>query len=285
MLENPSFSIEDFAQKMTDEHDYPDAFVGMKTELEEAIKLERKRKPSYWKEALDDLMYTLNFHAELMPAEDHRVLHSKILPFVMNVIAAMPLLSARMLLALHDCGKLEIVPGMAEIDNPEEGATSTRVVVKNDDKEYSIEYRMFIDCSGQGSVEPADFPFPSLANEVREARAFFSNDVNAREINEGDPKIRIERGKYLSAIGGVDIDRNYRLIGSQGLPSRRLADIAFPHTTGIRPYSYGLQACNDTARFYVEGLLADLLPLVESTANKIRLTGRSHVKFPTATRH
>jgi hypothetical protein len=260
LLESPSFSIEDFAQKMTDKHDYPDAFVGMKTELEETIKLERKRKPSYWKEALDDLMYTLNFHAELMPAEDHLVLHSKILPFVMNVIAAMPILSARMLLALHDSGKLEIVPGMAEIDNPEEGATSTRVAVKNDDKEYSIEYRMFIDCSGQGSLEPANFPFPSLAfSEIREARAFFTNDYDAREITEGDSNTRVEGKRYLSAIGGVDIDRNYRLIGSDGLPSTRIADIAFPHTTGIRPYSYGLQACNDTARFYVEGFLADLL--------------------------
>jgi hypothetical protein len=178
-------------------------------------------------------------------------------------------LSARMLLALHAGGKLEIVPGKAEIDNPEQAATSTRVVVKNDDKEYSIEYRMFIDCSGQGSLEPAKYPFPSLASgEIREARAFFTND-NARKNTEGDPKIRIEGGRYSSAIGGVDIDRNYRLIGSDGLPSTHIADIAFPHTTGIRPYSYGLQACNDTARFYVEGLLADLLPLVESTANRI----------------
>ena len=118
-LQNPSFNIEDFAKTMTEKHDYPDAFAGMKTELEEAIKLERKRKPSYWKESLDDLMYTLNFHAELMPAEDHLVLHTTILPFVMNVIAAMPIPSARMLLALHDSGKLEIVPGTAEIDIPE----------------------------------------------------------------------------------------------------------------------------------------------------------------------
>ena len=49
-----------------------------------------EHKPIHWKETIDDLIYTLNFHAELMPAEDHLTLKSLVMPFLMNVIAAMP---------------------------------------------------------------------------------------------------------------------------------------------------------------------------------------------------
>ncbi len=37
---------------------------------------------------------------------------------------------------------------------------------------------------------------------------------------------------------------------SDGKPHERIQDIAFPHATGVRPYSYGLQAC-DAAAFIV----------------------------------
>ena len=53
------------------------------------------------------LFYTLNYHAELLPAEDHLALRSTVMPFLMNVIAALPLRSARMLLALDKAGILD----------------------------------------------------------------------------------------------------------------------------------------------------------------------------------
>ena len=41
------------------------------------------------------------------------------------------------------------------------------------------------------------------------------------------------------------------MIGESGEPNRRIYDIAFPHALGVRPYSYGLQACNHTAGMVV----------------------------------
>ena len=51
--------------------------------------------------------------------------------------------------------------------------------------------------------------------------------------------------------GGIDIDAVYRIIGADGISNPRIHDIAFPHTSGVRPYSYGLQACSDTAGIVV----------------------------------
>ncbi len=53
-----------------------------------------RAKAIHWKAAIDDLMCTLNFYAELMPAEDHLIIHAKFPPFVMNIIAALLLPSA-----------------------------------------------------------------------------------------------------------------------------------------------------------------------------------------------
>lgn len=43
------------------------------------------------------------------------------------------------------------------------------------------------------------------------------------------------------------------MINTAGIANPRLFDVAFPHATGIRPYSYGLQACELTARMLVTG--------------------------------
>ncbi|MEO7723490.1 MAG: hypothetical protein ABIU29_02190, partial [Chthoniobacterales bacterium] len=75
---------------------------------------------------------------------------------------------------------------------------------------------------------------------------------------EKKEKLIQENGNLAYAIGGVDIDRGYRVVGEDGRASERIFDIAFPHTSGERPYSYGLQACNDTARILVMGWLARL---------------------------
>ncbi len=251
LLADPAFQLEDFAERMTEKHDYSDAFEGMRSEMDEAEKSVILDKPIHWKEAIDDLMYTLNFYAEMLPAEDHLTLRSKFLPFLMNVIAALPLASGQILLALHDAGKLDIVPGKAEVAKLAVGTTGTKVMVDNDGEKSEIAYRMFVDCSGQGALELDEFPFPSLVADghVRQARAAFADPGAAEKLpDELDSKIFDEhRGRFF-AIGGIDIDRSYQLIASDGQASSRVTDIAFPHTSGIRPYSYGLQACNETAR-------------------------------------
>ncbi|MEN3941093.1 FAD/NAD(P)-binding protein [Prosthecobacter sp. SYSU 5D2] len=261
-LADPKFSITDFVEEMNDKHDYDNAFEGMRSEMTEAEESVLKHQPVHWKEIMDDLMYTLNFHAELMPAEDHLLLHTKVMPFLLNVVAAMPLNSADTILALHEAGKLDIIPGNVTLpeDQPEPGLIT--VTVDDEGKTSTLQYRMFIDCSGQKPLDLDEYPFPSLVKSgtVRKARAPFDDDSAVDESVPDKKKEHLfkDQGDLLYHTGGIDIDGTYRVIGQDGEPNPRIYDIAFPHTPGVRPYSYGLQACSDTSAIVVAAWVEEL---------------------------
>lgn len=263
LMEKADFGLSDFVERMTASHDYPDAFEGMRMEMTEAEKSVLHHQPIHWKEAVDDLMYTLNFHAELMPAEDHLRLHSLVMPFLLNVVAAMPLRSGDTILALHDAGKLEMVAGKVSLeDGGDSGSGITTIKVDDDGKIFTMTYRMFVDCSGQKPLQLGDYPFPSLVRDgtVRKARAPFTDPEAAHDALPEEKKELLfqENGKEFFSIGGVDIDGTCRLVGEDGKPNTRIYDIAFPHTTGIRPYSYGLQACSHTSAILVKALVEEI---------------------------
>jgi hypothetical protein len=261
-LVDPAFGLREFVEKMSDEHEYADAFEGMRHEMVEAEESVEEHKPIHWKEVIDDLMYTLNFHAELMPAEDHLLLRALVMPFLMNVIAAMPLPSGNSILALHDAGALGMISGKVEIREKRKDEGITIVSVNNEGHESSIRYRMFIDCSGQKPLEPQDYPFQSLvrAGKVRKARApFHDARKNADALpEEKRADVFQDAEGIVYPIGGVDVDGAYRLIGADGKPDARIHDIAFPHISGVRPYSYGLQACDETSSIVVRAWLEEI---------------------------
>lgn len=252
LLRDDSFGIGAFVDEMSERHEYVDSFEGMRDELEVARDSVENHRPIHWKEILDDLMYCLNYHAELLPAEDHVLFRKTVMPFLMNVIAAMPLQSATMLLALHDAGKVRLVAGMVTIVGKGDAPGTTRVSVESESGPEETEYRMFVDCSGEKPMELDDFPFRSLAQSgaIREARAAFLDQQSAEEV---DPEtLLVEDGVTRLRTGGVDIDAAFRLIGEDGVANPRIHDLSFPHTSGVRPYSYGLQACNATAGIVVK---------------------------------
>ncbi|MDB6140588.1 MAG: hypothetical protein JWO94_3660 [Verrucomicrobiaceae bacterium] len=261
-LTDPQFGLLDFVEKMTGKHDYDNAFEGMRTEMVEARESVLKHKPIHWKEVLDDLMYTLNFHAELMPAEDHLMLKSKVMPFIMNVIAAMPLPSGNTILALYDAGKLQIVSGRVGIAEKQQAEGKTTITIGEGEEESTVSYRMFIDCSGQKPLELEAYPFPALVKSggARKARASFAASQKAADSLPDEQKKHLfqDGDEWVYHIGGVDIDGTYRLIGRDGKPNPRIYDIAFPHTSGIRPYSYGLQACSDTSAIVVQSWVEEI---------------------------
>lgn len=277
LISDPGFALKDFVEKMSDSHDYEDAFEGMRSEMVEARESVLHHKPIHWKETIDDLIYTLNFHAELMPAEDHLTLRSLVMPFLMNVIAAMPLESASKLLALHDAGKLDMISGNVTIpdEQPEEGKT-TITVTDDDGEEATHTYRMFVDCSGQKPLDLVDYPFSSLVatGTARKARAPFLDpgtppDSLPEKLQE---HLFHDRGQLVYHIGGVDIDGTYRLIGDDGTPNPRIHDIAFPHTSGVRPYSYGLQACSDTGAILVRAWTQELQTAIPIPPDPVEIT-------------
>lgn len=260
-LKDDAFSLTDFVEEMSDKHEYSNAFEGMRYEMKEAKNSVEHDKPIHWKEVMDDLMYALNFHAELMPAEDHLLFHKEVMPFLMNVIAAMPLPSGQLMLALYDAGKLEIVSGYVSIaDEKKKGVTT--VLVQDGEATYPIDYRMFINCSGQKPVGLDDYPFQSLVKKgvVRRARARFLDTEKAKALLKTDNKDRVckEKSHYYYYTGGLEIDASYRVIGKDDQPNDCIHDITFTHTTGSRPYSYGLQACSATSQILVEAWVKSL---------------------------
>lgn len=253
-LEDPGFGLNSFIETMSAEHAYSNAFEGMRSEMKEAEQSVQNEQPIHWKEVMDDLFYTLNFHCELLSAEDHLRLRSVVMPFLLNVIAAMPLASANAILALYDAGVLNMIPGKVTVSQAEDIQNKTNISIDHDGQKTIATYQMFIDCTGQKPLELNDYPFPSLVQHglIRKARARFLDPAEAANIDDAKKPLLLKQGLEVSLyIGGIDIDAAYRVIGQDGIPHPRIYDIAFPHTPGLRPYSYGLQACSAASEIVV----------------------------------
>ena len=269
-LREDRYSLDQFVETMIAEHQCDDAFAQMEAELPAARLSVQTDRPIRWKEVFDDLMYTLNYHFDWLPAEDHERFADVVMNFLMNVIAALPLPSAKKLLALHQADRLDLISGYVQVDRCEDGETIVTVDDGEDTKQ--CRYRMFIQCGGQDSVTLQNYPFESLKRNktVRQARvAYFDQPAARRELERlelesrddedqgGDRADMFEQGGVIyRRIPGIDVDAMYRVIGADGRPNHRIFELAFPHTLGWRPYSYGLQACNQTAtiltRFWKE---------------------------------
>ena len=269
-LADTSYTMTDFIYDMTTKHEYGNAFEGMRHEMTEAKASVENNKPIHWKEVIDDLMYALNFHAELMPAEDHLYFQKTITPFLMNVIAAMPLPSGNLLLALYDAKKLEIVSGYARVSEAQKKGVTT-IDVQDGEAVYPIDYEMFIHCGGQKSLNVDDYPFKTLVEKgvVRKARVKFSDYDEAKNLLKTDKRELVfkKNNEYYYATGGIDIDASYRVIGDNDRPNNSIHDITFSHTNGVRPYSYGLQACSATSHILVQAWVKSLAENTEIVGN------------------
>ncbi|GGW42477.1 FAD/NAD(P)-binding protein [Arenibacter certesii] len=274
LLSEGSTGFLEFIDHMEQTHDYVNSFEGMRNELMQAKAYLDQNRPTHWMETLDDLMYCLNFHAELISAEDHLFFNQKMMPFLMNVIAALPLQSANILLALYDAGCIELVKGKVEVlkESSKKGKTYINVIGEND-KIEPMSYSMFINSSGQGKIKFKDYPFPSLIknNIVSEAKAKYqaAPTTSQNKLSEDEENIVfIEDDVYLYT-GGIAIDAGYRVINSKGKSESKIYDVSFIHTAGCRPYSYGLQACNATSLILVEHLKRDFDLVMPATKDSI----------------
>ncbi len=260
-LRSRDFGLEQFVELMSASHEYSNAFEGMKLEMITAKNSLDNHKPIHWKEVVDDLMYCLNYHAELMPAEDHICFHKMVMPFLLNVIAALPLSSAKIMLALYDAGKLDLMSGNVCINENEIDKSVTHITVTQGSDSTDIAYKIFICCGGQKQIELQDYPFQGLFNHglIRAAKAPFADYIGFEKHHSVDSeRISTEAGEYLYSVGGVDVDSCYNMIGNAGNSQGKLFDVTFTHTVGRRPYSYGLQACNATAHIMVKNWVAEL---------------------------
>ncbi|WP_179320373.1 FAD/NAD(P)-binding protein [Winogradskyella helgolandensis] len=257
LLNTKDFGFKQFIDTMAEKHEYINSFEGMRKELELADTLLQKNKPVHWMETLDDLMYSLNFHTELFSAEDHLFFHTDVKPFLMNVIAALPLKSAQLLLALYDANCIELVSGKVEIETKSESGTQIKICDSHDGVETKT-YPLFINSSGNDDVTFDDFPFETLRNKgtISMAKAMYDHATHTRETqNTSNESTVTKEGELYLKLGGIAIDNTYRCLDDDGKPSQIIQDLAFNHIYGHRPYSYGLQACNATSCIVINALL------------------------------
>lgn len=263
-LQDSNFSFKDLVALMSEKHEYVNSFEGMKKEMITATNSINHKIPIYWMETLDDLMYSLNYHAELLPAEDHLFFHKEIMSFLMNVIAALPLQSAEILLALYDANCIELKSGFVDFPENSFNNEETKIIVKSaDGSEEEMNYKLFVNCGGGNKLELADFPFQSLVNEgvISVATAKCADEDFCTEQSKTSDKIELVKNEEGLAmiLSGIQIDSSYRTINKEGAINNFLYDINFTHTNGLRPYSYGLQACSATSLIVVESWLAEIL--------------------------
>lgn len=244
-LKDKKYTFSNFVEDMSQKHEYRNAFEGMRLEMKESKKSVDSKKPIHWKEVIDDLMYTLNFHAELMPAEDHLYFHKEVMPFLMNVIAAMPINSGKILLALFDANKIAIISGHAEVLNSQKNDCTT-VQVKGGNSEIAVNYRMFIDCTGQNPVTIENYPFQSLVKRkfINSAKVAFKDAMIGREIKASEKYIEKINDVYYYILKGINVDAGYSILDKNNNAISAIQDLTFTHITGLRPYAYGLQACS-----------------------------------------
>ncbi|EGV44480.2 hypothetical protein BZARG_2725 [Bizionia argentinensis JUB59] len=268
LLTDTKFGFKDFIEIMAKNHEYLDSFEGMKKELVQAKDSVENNKPIHWMETLDDLMYCLNFHAEMMPAEDHLFFKKDVKPFLMSVIAALPLSSAKILLALYDAEVVNLIAGRVRIIEDTNIKETTDIEIsKADNKTIKKSYQLFINCSGNDNINVDTFPFQSLVKSgfVKEASAKFETVKKLTDLEStlGKDTVWKKNNEVFLNIGGIAVDSAYHIIGVNGKTCSNIHDLSFTHTHGFRPYSYGLQACLATSLIVVDSWL-----ILEKNTNK-----------------
>lgn len=258
-MQKPNYSFKNLVDQLSKEHTYSNSFEGLRKEIETAEKKVSKNKPTFWMETLDDLMYTINFHADLLAAEDHIFLRDEVFSFLMNVIAALPIKSAKIILALYEANAIELVEGKVTIKQLDKESKQTSIEVTNKEGKKKIEnYKMFINCAGQQTTSVVDYPFPTLIKKdiIANATAKFVDYASAKEnlTNKWKDKINHQNGIVEVDLGGIQIDSFFRVVNKDKEVHPNIYDVSLAHISGARPYSYGLQACDAVAAIVIEAM-------------------------------
>lgn len=224
------------------------------------VSMEQK-EAIHWKEMIAFLNSTINLYAKHMFAEDILRVRRNLMPLISNVIAHLPHDSCEELLALHQAGKLDIVPvghqGHLTTDPSRTGAT---YFYHNESGEpTSASFEVFIDCIGQKPMSFEDFPFKTLVRQgvVAPAQIRFASDEAARDKISltADIGKSPDKGYYMT-LPGIAIDDSFRVVGRSGDSNPRIFIVAAPLINGMNPDYPGLDFCEESAKI-IMGSITD----------------------------
>ncbi|MET0637485.1 MAG: FAD/NAD(P)-binding protein [Chitinophagaceae bacterium] len=251
-------SVEEFVKMMMDKREKKDGFELFREEYLEAEQSIRNEESIHWKEMLAVLSFAMNYPAKHFSAEDMQRLKKTLMPLISIVIAFVPQSSCEELLALHDAGRLELIPVTDEsevIALPEGG-----VIYKYEEGEEKreIKYKTFINGIGQLPLMIDDFPFESLVKNgtVSQALLKFRDPEKGKKAREKDPDKIVQRDNaiYLK-VPGVAITDTFKVVGREGYHNPRIRLMAVPYIGGYNPDYSGLDFCEEAAKHIINDLL------------------------------
>ena len=253
-------SLEQFVESMMELRERKEPFELFKAEYLEAEKSIRKKESIYWKEMLAVLSFAMNYPAKYLSAEDMLRLQKVLMPLIAIVIAFVPQSSCEELLALHDAGKLEIIPvGSDSIVEPEQsGGINYHYVDENGQQEVNY-YQTFVDCVGQPHLSYEDFPFKGLLKKksIRRAKLQFkSAEEGQNRLKEKNDQVeKGPQGHYFLNVPGITINDDFQIVDPSGKANQRIYIMAVPYIGGYNPDYSGLDFCDEASEKIVDSIL------------------------------
>lgn len=249
-------SLEEFVAAALKGREQSDSFEYFRREFQQALESVRRRKAVPWKEALASLSYAVNYPAKHFSAEDYLRYKAYLHPLMAIVIAFVPKESSEELLALHDCGRLEIIEVGEESSVDFEADHQFVYRFKQDGREQKITYQIFIDCTGQPHLSIDDLPFPSLREQgvVSQARLRFRSPPGP-EVLSSEKVEQDSDGRWYLLVPGAAINDVFQPLDRHQRANPRLTIMAVPYIGGHNPDYSGVDFCEKASEIIVGRLL------------------------------
>lgn len=253
-------SIESFVEDMISLREQLDAFQLLKAEYAEAEKSIKRMQPVYWKEMLAVLSFAMNYPAKHFSAEDMLRVQNVLMPLISVVIAFVPQISCKEILALYDAGLLELISvGQKSNVEPVENGGAVYNFSNENNEAQSIYYETFIDCVGQPHLSYEEFLFKSMVTNktVSPALLQFKCKEQGRIFQEqqNDKIVRDSNGKYFLKVPGISINDNFQVVDEYGALNQRIYMMAVPYIGGYNPDYSGLDFCEEASSRIIECIL------------------------------
>lgn len=255
-----AMKLEEFVELAMSRRERAEPFDYFKAEYLEALESLARRESIPWKEVLAILSFALNYPAKHFSAEDMLRMRHVLMPLISIVIAFIPKESCEELLALHEAGRLTLVP--VGSDSDVEAASAGGIIYHHVDEsgeKHSVCYETFVDCIGQPHLPVKAFPFCSLIEQkaVRQARLRFRSAEGAQEQQKKDPD-SVEKdpdGTYHLIVPGIAINDSFQPVNWEGKANPRLHIMAVPYIGGHNPDYSGVDFCEEASALIVGAIL------------------------------
>lgn len=245
-------TMEEFVEEMLQIRYRLDPFVLLKSECNEAAKSIKRRESIYWKEMLGVLSFAMNYPAKYFSAEDMLRFKATLHPLISLVIAYLPQSSCRELLALHKAGCLDMVTVGSDSKAEQDSRGGVRYSFTGEGGSIrQVNYKTFIDCTGQPQIDFKDFPFKGLVDSgnVTQARlAFRDNEAAAHHrASHADDVETDAEGNYFMKVSGIAVDDCFRAVDGNGSANNSIFMMAVPFMGGYNPDYSGLDFCEEAS--------------------------------------